>query len=69
MVKMFLQIALLEQTLFLQTGLPEHILWALTDFVGRTLIAPTELLKQTLFLQASLPKEILLVLMDFLNEH
>ena len=28
------QIGLLERTLFLQTGLPEQILLALTDFVG-----------------------------------
>ena len=28
------QIGLLERTLFLQTGLPEQILLALTDFIG-----------------------------------
>ena len=58
---------LLERTLFLQTSLPEHILLALTDSVGWTLIELTELLKQTLFLQTGLPEEILLALMDFVE--
>ena len=53
--------------LFLQAGLPEEILLALTDFVGWVLIALTALLKQTLFLQTGLPKQILLALTDFVQ--
>ena len=34
--------------MFLETGLPEQMLLAVTDFVGLTLIALTELLEQTL---------------------
>ena len=56
-----------ERKLFLQAGLPEEILLALTDFVGWILIALTALLKQTLFLQTGLPKQILLALTDFVQ--
>ena len=45
---LLLQIGSLGWTFFLETGLPEQMLLALTDFVGLTLIALTELLEQTL---------------------